>query len=155
MSAVATAALIFYYKKWRYNKVDKMSFREAMNLTGLPVVTFRQGDVKLNFVLDTGASGSLIDSRVLNHIKYVDIVETRTGGGYEGKLEELKNVGIEFTYKNTLYADIFSIKDLSELFDRIKRKDGVTLHGILSSEFFETYKYVLDFAELVAYPKLK
>ena len=35
---------------------DAMSFKQGMDLTGIPVCTFNQGDKKLNFILDTGST---------------------------------------------------------------------------------------------------
>ena len=43
---------------------DYMSFRESLDLADLPIVTFKQGDVKLNLILDTGANYSIIDKEV-------------------------------------------------------------------------------------------
>ena len=40
-----------------------MSFKEAMDLVELPVVTFYNGDKKLNFLLDTGSNMCVINSR--------------------------------------------------------------------------------------------
>ena len=40
---------------------DAMSFQNSMDLAELPVVTFRQGDKKINFLLDTGSNNCIID----------------------------------------------------------------------------------------------
>ena len=45
-----------------------MSFREALDLVGLPIVTFYQGDKKLNFLLDTGANLSVINKAALESV---------------------------------------------------------------------------------------
>ena len=44
-----------------HNRKESMSFREAIDLVGLPIVTFYQGDRKYNFLLDTGANLSVIN----------------------------------------------------------------------------------------------
>ena len=33
----------------------------------------------------------------------------------------------------------------------MKKEYGVTIHGLLGTGFFQKYKYVLDFNEMVAY----
>ena len=49
-----------------YNrKKVKMSFKESMNLTELPIVTFYNGTNKLNFLLDTGSNLCVINSNSL------------------------------------------------------------------------------------------
>lgn len=133
------------------NSHDKVSFRETMNLTGLPIVTFRQGENKLNFILDTGAVSSLIDSRILGKLQYTEIKGNSTGYGIDGKVHDMNRVGIVLTYKDKNYPDVFRALDMSASFDAFKRDYGVTVHGLLSSSFFERYKYVLNYNELVAY----
>ena len=42
---------------------------------------------------------------------------------------------------------------MKEAFGNIKKETGVTIHGILGSDFFTRYKYVLDFDKLIFYKK--
>ena len=49
----------------KQRKRVNMSFKEAMDLVELPVVTFYNGDKKLNFLLDTGSNISQINSSIL------------------------------------------------------------------------------------------
>ena len=44
---------------------SKISFKEAMDLVELPVVTFYNGDTKLNFLLDTGSNVSYINNSII------------------------------------------------------------------------------------------
>lgn len=135
----------------RKSKKDKMSFRETMDLTGLPIVTFKQGDKKFNFILDTGAFSSIIDSRVLNNMEYTPLAGTSVGYGIDGKEHTMEQVGVVLTYKDKKYSDAFRVLDMSASFDSFKRDYGVNVHGLLSSSFFERYKYVLNYEELAAY----
>ena len=50
---------------------SKISFKEAMDLVGLPVITFCNRNVKLNFLLDTGSDKSYINKSFLSffHLK--------------------------------------------------------------------------------------
>ena len=139
---------IFHKTKDSY---DKISFRETMNLAGLPIVTFKQGENKFNFVLDTGAFSSIIDSRVLEKLKYTELEGKSVGYGIDGKAHTMNRVGIVLTYKDKDYSDAFRVLDMSASFDSLKRDYGVTVHGLLSSSFFERYKYVLNYNELIAY----
>lgn len=149
------ALLAHIVDTFRGKKVaDKMSFREAMDLTGLPIVTFKQGDKKFNFILDTGAYSSLIDSRVLCDLDYTPIKGSSVGYGIDGKEHTMERVGIVLSYKDKNYSDVFRVLDMTTSFDSFKRDFGVTVHGLLSSSFFERYKYVLDYKELIAYSSI-
>lgn len=152
MLVVGFAILAFIIDLVRGKKVkDKMSFRETMDLTGLPIVTFKQGDKKFNFILDTGAFSSIIDSRVLSNMNYTPIEGTSVGYGIDGKEHVMERVGVVLTYKDKNYSDVFRVLDMTASFDSFKRDYGVNVHGLLSSSFFERYKYVLNYEELVAY----
>ena len=49
---------------------SRISFKEALDLTSLPIVTFENNGRKINFLLDTGASKSIINVRELSTCKY-------------------------------------------------------------------------------------
>ena len=135
------------------NKVI-MSFRESMDLTELPVVTFFNGDKKLNFLLDTGSTDSHINSAILPLLDYKEVEgKDRDIIGVEGNRVNSKYCEIAFNYKGHEFINEFCIYDLSKAFATIKEESGVQIHGILGNQFFQRYKYILDFENLIAYYK--
>lgn len=135
------------------NRKDAMSFREAMDLTNLPIVTFYQGDKKFNFLLDTGATLSVINQAALESITHTTINGTGELYGVDGVKREVSYASINLAYKNKDYTEEFQVLDMQEAIDQVKAESGVNMVGIIGSEFFRKYKYVLDFDELVAYSK--
>lgn len=133
---------------------DYMSFRESLDLADLPIVTFKQGDVKLNLILDTGANYSIIDKEVEKSITTETTEEYSKVIGIEGTLTFTEFKTIRFTYKDKEYEDKFQIMDLSATIRMYKNKKGVTIHGLLGNGFMQKYKYVLDFKKMVAYSKV-
>ena len=131
----------------------KISFRESMDLTELPVVTFYNGDKKLNFLLDTGSNISHINSSSLSLLEHKKIDMQAETMGFEGNKVSNEFCRMTVFYKNQKFEDEFSITDLDEAFNVIKQENGVQIHGILGSKFFEKYRYVLDFSELIAYTR--
>lgn len=146
------AVVINGIQDYNKNKI-KMSFKESMNFTELPVVTFYNGKNKLNFLLDTGSNMCVINSRNLDSLEYIKLNNSGTIHGMEGNVVDVEYISMEFTYNNHEYSSTFQVVDMQEAFDRVKQESGVTIHGILGSKFFEEYKYVLDFKELIAYTK--
>lgn len=137
-----------------YNrKKIKISFKESMNLTELPVVTFYNGTNKLNFLLDTGSNLCVINSNSLKPLTYTKLNETGHIHGMEGTVIDVEYISMNFTHNEKLYTSKFQVVDMQEAFDNVKKESGVTIHGILGNKFFEEYKYVLDFKELTAYIK--
>ena len=130
---------------------SKISFKEAMDLVELPVVTFYNGDKKLNFLLDTGSNVSYINSSIIPLLVHEKTDKEMNTIGIEGNKVSNQFCKMSVTYKNQVFEEEFSIADLNEAFSVVKQESGVQIHGILGSKFFERYKYVLDFKELIAY----
>lgn len=137
----------------RQKKKEVMSFREAMDLVELPIITFYNNDKKLNFLLDTGSDLSYINKSILPSLEYKKIDESRNIISVGGNTQSLGCCDMTVTYKNKKFIDRFYISDLDEAFGAIKAETGVQIHGILGSKFFTKYKYILDFESLIVYSK--
>lgn len=138
----------------RQRKRVNMSFKEAMDLVELPVVTFYNGDKKLNFLLDTGSNISQINSSVLPLLDHKKVEEKDMDvTGIEGNKVNTEFCEMTITYKGQEFVGEFCIHDLDDAFAIVKEESGVQIHGILGSLFFQKYKYVFDFASLIAYTK--
>ena len=148
--------IICYVIKIRRRK-DIMSLKESLDLTGIPIVTFTQENVKYNFLLDTGSDISYINSKIVDNsaIKYeatdYKVAGFISAGGLSSS--DIKIIDIPFEYKRTSFKESFAVLDLTESFAQIKEENGVTLHGILGNTFFTKYGYILDFKELKFYTK--
>lgn len=134
-------------------RVNKISFKEALDLADLPVITLRQGAKKVNLLLDTGSTESIIIPSALANLEYEDTGKSGTVFGMEGNAVDTKYVNLDLMYNYITYNENFQIVDMSNAFNSIKQSTGVTIHGILGNSFFERYGYVIDFQELVAYGK--
>ena len=130
-----------------------MSFREALDLTDLPIITFRQGKEKFNLILDTGSSGSVIIPSALEFLNHSKLENGGTIMGMEGNVQSVEHVDIEFFNNSNTYTETFSIVDMSDAFNIIKESHGVTIHGVLGNSFFSKYEFVINYSDLVAYGK--
>ena len=131
----------------------QVSFKEALDLTGLPIVTFKQEENKINLLLDTGSSKSVILPSILNVFKHEKLNEEGVVYGMEGNIIETVFVSIDFILNNTNYSEKFQVVDMSSAFNSLKQDTGVTIHGILGNSFFEKYGYVIDYKDYIAYTK--
>lgn len=139
----------------KYSKIYKraISFRESFDLSGLPVITFNQGKRKFNFLFDTGATNSVINSTVLDKVKYTKLEGYQCEVyGMEGNVQNVEMVTIDFK-RDIEFSDDFQVVDMSAAFDSVKAETGVTISGILGNTFFQKYKYVIDYEQMIVYPK--
>lgn len=155
LTAVFVGLFITFFEDTKKSNRKKISFKEAIDLTELPVVTFISKGRKLNFLLDTGANNSILNESVANKMKLkceeFDGVETNTAGG-NINLNKVTNLIIKFD-DNREYDECFLISNLDDAFNNIKAETGVMIHGILGSNFFTRNKYIIDFDSLALYVK--
>lgn len=135
------------------HKPDALPFKQGLDLTGLPIVTFYQGDKRLNFLLDTGSNNNIIHKEILKDIKYTPLNKCSDLYGVEGNKQTAKFCNITISYKDSNYEYEYLICDMSNAFGNIKSETGVTLHGIIGSGFFHKFQYILDFKDLIAYSR--
>lgn len=151
ISVLGTAYIL--YKTYIDKDIDYMSFREAMALVELPIITFYQGKTKLNFILDTGANVSVIDKDYLENLNYNDTNRVSNISGVSGGIQSVAMKNISFTYKEKEYNDDFQVIDFTNIRNAVKETSGVVVHGIIGNAFMCKYKYVLNFKDFVAYSK--
>lgn len=141
-----------YYIYTLYTKSkDVMSFKQSMELCDMPIVTFYIGDRKLNFVLDTGCVQSMLDADIINkyklNVSYIG--KNFEVWGANGKCSTDKMGVLGLYYNNKKFEETFVCSStIKHTFSWLKQNKGVTVHGLLGSNFFNTYKYILDFNKL-------
>lgn len=139
-----------WFKRKKKTCID---FGAGYSLTDLPIATFYQGGVKLNFLLDTGSNNNIINKSVLSKIGHKETGKTASVYGMDGIDHECPYYSVDIEYKGSHYPTAFMVCDMDASFGNIKRETGVTVHGILGSKFFQYYKSILDFIEFKAYFK--
>lgn len=148
---IITAAVITGILAGIKKKNSEISFREAMDLVELPVITFYNGDRKINFLLDTGSNISYLNKSIVSSLVVESTGEESNIIGIEGNKVNCKICKMIIRRKNQEFEEEFSIADLDKAFRIVREESGVQIHGILGSRFFEKYKYVLDFKDYIAY----
>lgn len=134
----------------------EISFKQGIELTDLPICTFYQGEQKINFLLDTGATDSIINKTALEqlNLQYEILQKKSIVFGMEGNKTEASFCKMAIRHVDKVLEDEFLICNMDAAFGHVKAESGVNLHGILGSKFFNKFKYILDFKELIAYSKL-
>lgn len=148
-----TLVISLWSEKYKNKKLFSMSFKETLDLTELPIITFLCGEKKLNFLLDTGANKSFINESILDEIKYKELNGGEPVTSIGGKQHYSKFGRITLQYKDKEFDVPIGIINLDGGFDEIKLESGVQLHGILGNDFFQKYRYIIDFNELIIYVK--
>lgn len=155
IAVVALALIINAVEAYGKISKNKISFKEAMDLAELPVITFYQGENKYNFLLDTGSNHSHIckssTGKLIGNLLEGEVNVQGVGGG----TAITRAINTKFKYKNKTYEITLLIGEhLDDTFKSIKESTGVTIHGIIGNSFLSDNRYVLDFDEFIAYSKI-
>lgn len=130
---------------------SKVSFFETYKLTGLPIITMKSGKKDVNFMVDTGSSNSFIDSSLIPDIDVTELPCIGKVAGLGKKVLETHFYNIKLNLREKLDFEFeFQAFDFSST---IPEQKGIEINGILGSDFFDKYKYVIDFKEYIAYTR--
>ena len=146
---------IFATIKIRKQK-DNFSFRNAFKLTGLPILVFEQEDTDLIFILDTGSSVCVLDEASIPKLKGFEYLDREdnlvdvNGGKVKRRYGTFK-----FKCDNIDFENEFLVSDLTNIRKSVKEDSGVSIDGIVGSDFFSKYQYIIDFDKYIAYSKSK
>lgn len=134
------------YGKLFTKSKNAISFEEAVRLTKLPIIPITINGCELNMLLDTGSSCSHLNSKLVKKLN-LDLTKAVSGDcfGIEGSVQNHDVIPIDFTCKNHTCKEYFWISDLSKAFQLVKQDSGVTIHGILGSDFFYRNSYIIDY----------
>ena len=150
---ICVALFVSMFEDIKKSARKKISFKEALDLVELPVVTFICGNKKLNLLIDTGANNSILNESVAKSMKLkcqdIEGIDTNTAGG-NISLNKAVNINIKYDDKR-VYNEDFLLSNMDEVFESIKEESGVMIHGILGSNFFIKHKYIIDYDSLALY----
>lgn len=152
VAAIAISLLAYFV----YNEIKSrknFSFRNAFDLIGLPVLVFKQGDVKLKFILDTGSSVSVIDEKSIANVQHDKLDKADNMVDANGGERVLHYCNFKFTCEDKEFENEFMVNDMSNIKRSVKESSGVDIDGLVGSDFFNKYKYVIDFNKYLAYSK--
>ena len=136
---------------WNRKKKKEMSFRASFALSGLPIISFKRNKEWINLVFDTGCNYSVIDKGGLKKFNCVPLEGASELIGLEGKSSKGEVAKLILEYEGEQYSIECGVIDMSEAIKEMKSTYGVVIHGILGTDFFDKYKYIIDFNKMIAY----
>ena len=136
---------------FRKKKSKEMSFRQSFALSGLPIISFKSNREWINLVFDTGCNYSVVDRNALKKFDYI-LLDTKSEiVGIEGKINKGEAARLLLSYENEEYSIECGVVDMGEAIKELKSTYGVVIHGILGTDFFDKYKYTIDFNKMIAF----
>ncbi|MDY4042290.1 MAG: retropepsin-like aspartic protease [Marinifilaceae bacterium] len=111
------------------------------------ITTVLIGSIEGDFIIDTGASVTVIDRNTpFSHEAIADVPEINSGG-VSGRIEEVKLVNLptfqigDYTIEN-LHAAVIDLDYVNTLYEKQLRR---RISGLLGSDFLVKFKAVIDY----------
>lgn len=148
--------ITYYYNEQLFKEKSKISIKEALDLLEIPVITLENNNKKFNFILDSGSSNSHISPTASKDILYnkkgtINYSANSANGTITNKSKVLN---VDLMYKKDIFnINLIVTENLELSFKDIMDSNKIQLHGIIGSDFLIKHKYILDFADKVAYHK--
>lgn len=120
------------------------SFDSFVRNIDMPIIAFENNGKVYNFVIDTGASLSLIDARMLPYLEYNKLDAKCVTYGIDGNKKEVEYIKLNLTEGNMIFQEAFQVRDDLGAFDNLKESYGITVAGLLGLSFLERYGAILD-----------
>lgn len=102
------------------------------------------------FILDTGASKSVIDSAILEHVEYekieVELIESsHIQGMIDGEFVQIEKIQFGDFICNDFQAISMSLSHVNSIYSRFIE---TPIAGLLGGDFFDKYKAVISYADM-------
>lgn len=148
-------ALTFNMLEDYYTKRNKVSFKSNIDILGMPVVTIQANNTNLNLLIDTGAETSILSTEgaIVSRLA-INPEKAAKSLGADGVLCDVFVGDLKFTLKKEPYEQVFWVRDsLDAAFASILKDEGIQIHGLLGSDFFNSNNYVIDYKDHILYKK--
>jgi hypothetical protein len=130
----------------------------GLSKTGLPLIPVQIGDYALCFIIDTGATLSLLDSSVADRLGDLANINNKSNFilGIDGKHREARHTAtLSFQIDEYSFTHTFVCESLFEALIKFEIESDIQVHGILGNDFLLKNKWIIDFEKLEIYSMQK
>ncbi|MFR9514603.1 MAG: aspartyl protease family protein [Rikenellaceae bacterium] len=123
----------------------------GLTKTGLPLIPIMIGDYALCFIIDTGATLSLLDSSVADRLGDLAVKDDKSSFvlSIDGKHRQAeKTVTLSFKIDEHSFTHTFVCESLFDALIKIEMESDIQVHGILGNDFLLSHKWIIDYERL-------
>ena len=123
----------------------------GLSKTGLPLIPVQVGEYALCFIVDTGATLSLLDSSIADRLGDFATKNNKSSFilGIDGKHRELgHSTTLSFQIDEYSFTHTFVCESLFEALIKFEIESDIQVHGILGTDFLLKNKWIIDFEQL-------
>ena len=144
--SIIVAALFFNSIEDRCKYKSKIYFKESLDDIGLPIITLSNNNKLFHFLIDSGASISVVDALALKDLEYTKLTAEGTVYGVDGNEIPVEYVNMKLSYGRNEYSDDFQVTRI-HAFDNLLEANNVKISGILGNSFLNNYNCDISFKD--------
>ena len=119
------------------------NFKNNFNKCNLIIIPFNIGKKQYNFLVDTGATKSVINK---SFVKDMNVNKSNEKFcGVDGNYIDSESINLILKSNNKEYSENFNVLNLDRLFKNIKDDTNIDIVGILGCKFLEKNAFIIDF----------
>lgn len=122
------------------NKVDFVSVDKV------PVIEGRLNGRTAFFIVDSGASLSVLDENQKEDYEFETYASTIEAAGYSGVAVFKEVQGAQITLGGVDFTTDFKAQDMSKIVEIIRKEDNVLISGIIGSDIMKTNRFIIDYS---------
>ena len=144
---MAIVAIILIVLSYYYTSKFKFiaSFKETLRITELPIIKLTNGNSEFNFVVDTGASNSVLNENMLAQFYYKPLSLGGSVYGIDGNKVSTSCVEIELTTGEHRMTEVFQVMNVPAFDNISEQHDGMQIAGVLGGTFLKKYGFIIDY----------
>lgn len=126
---------------------ENTGYLRFMSIGRIPVVEAKINGKKARFIIDTGASCSLLNESASEYFEFkytAGLDENVTGLNGESKLKRALDCVIHFGPLQ-LKHHIFKTQDMVTIVSMIERNEHIVISGIIGADILDKYRITIDF----------
>ena len=115
--------------------------------SSIPFIKVKHNNITFNLVVDTGCTISCIDENILDLLVHKTTNDYTQGliSAEGGNDNNVPIVEMPITIGDQDYIEKFNVVDFREMSQQVKENFGLTIRGLLGSEFLYKHSLILDF----------
>ena len=149
LGVISLISLLFVIISWLfYRKLSCIaSFKDTLETIDLPIIQFINGQSTFNFVIDTGASNSILNEEMLADFYYKPLNVEGSVYGIDGNKISTNCVEIELIANEYKMIEVFQVMNVPA-FDNISQQhEGMKIAGVLGGAFLKKYGFIIDYKD--------
>ena len=141
---------IYYVRFYKKKPRITASFKNAIKMVRVPVISFENNNQTFHFIIDSGASHSIININSIQNFIFKEKDGKSRVYGVDGNKIDSTSVIVELNKKGYNFVNEFQILPVGG-FENIKNKHGIEISGLIGNDFLSKYEFIMDFKNLKYY----